>query len=137
MPIRRGNPFEEIEDLFDRVTSELEGETWGRARSVPVDVVDDGDTFIVTVDLPGFEKDDIDVTVADTTVRIAAERETAAEAAGESFLRRERKRGAMSRSVRLPEPVADEGVEASYGNGVLTVTLPKLGGEGGTRIEIE
>lgn len=137
MPIGRGNPFDEIEDLFDRITGELEGETWGRTPSVPVDVADTGDAFVLTVDLPGFDKDDIDVTIADTTVRINAERETGTDIETDTFLRRERKRGAVTRSVRLPEPVDDDGVEASYATGVLTVTLPKIGGEGGTRIEIE
>lgn len=137
MPIGRGNPFDEIEDLFDRITSELEGETWGRTSSVPVDVADTGDEFVLTVDLPGFKKDEIDVTIADTTVRIDAERETGTAVETDTYLRRERKRGTVTRSVRLPEPVDDEGVEASYASGVLTVTLPKLGGDGGTRIEIE
>lgn len=137
MPIGRGNPFDEIEDLFDRITSELEGETWGRTSSVPVDVADTGNEFVLTVDLPGFEKDEIDVTIADTTVRIDAERETGTDVETDTYLRRERKRGTVTRSVRLPEPVDDEGVEASYASGVLTVTLPKLGGDGGTRIEIE
>lgn len=137
MPIGRGNPFDEIEDLFDRVTRELEGETWGRTSAVPVDLADAGDEFIVTIDLPGFEKDDIGVTVADTTLRIEAEREPDPDVDADDYLRRERKRGPVTRSVRLPEPIDDEGVEATYSAGVLTVSLPKVTNEGGTRIEVE
>lgn len=133
----RGNPFDEIEDLFDRVSRELEGEQWGVTSSVAVDVADRGDAYVVTADLPGFGKDGIDVTVADTALRIEAERETTAEVEADDYLRRERQRGSVNRSVRLPEPVDDEGVEATYSNGVLTVTLPKRSGEGGKRIEIE
>jgi len=138
MPSRR-NPFEELERLFERLGGQFEGD-WGRGVDlgefgefgVAVDVADHGDEFVVTADLPGYEKSDIDVTLRGDTLRIAAEREVEEEEEVEGeYLRRERRAASASRSVTLPEEVDESGVSASYANGVLTVTLPKadLGGE--------
>lgn len=134
MTFRGDNPFDEIEDLLDRMSRGFEPESWGHAT--PVDVADRGDAYEVTLDLPGYDKDDIEVTLVDGTLRVAASRETASESDGE-FIRRERRSESASRSVRLPEAVDEDGVEASYTNGVLTVTLPKQDGTGGTRIDID
>lgn len=135
MPFRGDDPFGEIERLFDRMSREFGVEDV--VGSVAVDVEDRGDAFVVTADVPGFGKDDIDVTLADRMLRIAAEREEESEEAGADFLRRERHRTSASRSVRLPEAVEEDDITATYRHGVLTVTLPKRQGDGGQRIEVE
>lgn len=137
MPIKGSNPFEEIEEMLERMGREFDGDPLGVARSTPVDVADRGDAFVVTADLPGFETEDVEVTLADSTLRIDAERSTSAETEDAEYVRRERRRESVSRSVRLPEAVDEEGVEATYTNGVLTVTLEKQSADGGTQIDIE
>ena len=137
MPSRR-TPFEEIDRLVDRLSSELDAAGWSMGASIPLDVVDSGEAFVLTADLPGFEREEIDVSLVDSTLRIEAERETAATDEAETYLRRERSRTSLQRTVRLPEPVDAEAVTAAYGRGVLEVTLPKEEvGDGGRRIEIE
>lgn len=136
MPFRGENPFDEIEQLLDRMSSELGAEGLGGAGSVAIDVEDRGDEFVVTADVPGFSKEDIEVTLADRSLRIEADRETEAEVGDADYLRRERHRTSASRSVRLPAAVEEEEITATYKNGVLTVTLPKREG-GGQRIEVE
>ncbi|MFB6068816.1 MAG: Hsp20/alpha crystallin family protein [Halobacterium sp.] len=131
--MRRNNPFDDIERMLERMAEQFEGVDEFRSFEAPfggrlkVDVEDLPDEYVVTADLPGFEKADIEVELADETLRIAADRETAAESeeAGH-YVRRERSRESMSRSVSLPEPVDEDGVSARFKNGVLTVTLPKL-----------
>lgn len=131
--MRRNNPFEDIERMLERMAEQFEGVDDVRSFGAPfggrlkVDVEDLRDEYVVTADLPGFEKEDIEVELADETLRIAADRETSSEAeeAGR-YVRRERSRESTSRSVSLPEPVDEEGVSARFKNGVLTVTLPKL-----------
>ena len=135
MRFRGDDPFDEIERLFDRMSREFGVEDL--ARSVPVDVEDRDATFVVTADLPGFGTDDVDLTLSNRTLRIAAEREEESEAGDADYLRRERHRTSVSRSVRLPEAVEEDGITATYKHGVLTVTLPKREGEGGQRIEVE
>lgn len=137
MPSRR-TPFEEIERLVDRLSSELDATGWSMGASIPVDVVDSGEAFVLTADLPGFEREEIDVSLVDSTLRIEADRGTEATEETETYLRRERTRTSLRRTVRLPEAIDAEAVTAAYGRGVLEVELPKEeAGDGGRRIEIE
>lgn len=136
MPIRGENPFEDLEEFFERMRSELETGLPAPRASISVDIADRGDEFVVTADLPGFEKDQIEVTVTGSTLRIHADRETTAAADGE-YIRRERHRESLDRSVTLPESVEETAVEATHSNGVLSITLPKQDTVEGTEIDIE
>jgi len=143
--IDRRNPFREIERMFEQLSEQFEESSQLWEGSTPatmstpmsIDVADQDEQFVVTADLPGFEKDEIEVTVSDNVVKIEAEHEAETEEREENYLRHERARRSMSRSVRLPEPVAEDDVSAKYKNGVLTVTLPKSEPVEGKDIEIE
>lgn len=137
MPFGRRNPFDEIENLLERMGREFDMEDWPAAASVAVDVADHGDRYVVTADLPGFEKEDIDLRLAAGTLRLEAERETETTDEDVDYLRRERHRESVSRRVSLPDAVDEERITASYDNGVLTVALPKLEADGGTQIDVE
>lgn len=133
------NPFEGLERQLERLQRQFEdvARTWDldqfgrpgsetRMPSVGVDLVDHGDEFELTADVPGFDSDDIDVRISDTTLNIVAEREEEDVEEREGlYLKSERSRKSISRSVRLPEPVDEDDATASYTNGVLTLTLPK------------
>lgn len=123
----RRNPFDELEDMFDRMGRQLETGDLGGLNAVPVDMRDDGDAYVVVADLPGYAVDDIDLTFADGDLRIDAERETEhddADADAGTYVHRERSES-VSRTVRVPDPVVEDDITASYTNGALTVTLPK------------
>ena len=133
------NPFDEIERVFDRMSQQfdpLDLEADVLAGSVPVDVEDAGDAFVVTADLPGYDREDIDVQLAGETLTVSADRTEEREDRDGRYIRRERSRGSVSRSVRLPDPVDEDGTEATYADGVLTVRLPKVGAEDGHDIPI-
>ena len=127
----RRNPFEELESLLERMGRQFEdaaGEWpsgWGSAGSVAVDVVERDDEVVVTADLPGFERETIDIRLAGDTLRIEAHSGTESEAQEGDYVRRERGERSARRTVSLPGPVDEEGVSATYRNGVLTVTLPR------------
>ncbi|MFB6094374.1 MAG: Hsp20/alpha crystallin family protein [Halanaeroarchaeum sp.] len=127
--MRRNNPFEDIERMLERMSEQFEDVSrrdFGFAGRLNVDVEDRTDEYVVTADLPGVTKEDIDVELADQTLRIEAEREEETETGDEGrYVRRERSRESTSRSISLPEAVEEEGVSARFKNGVLTVTLPK------------
>ncbi|MFB6108441.1 MAG: Hsp20/alpha crystallin family protein [Haloplanus sp.] len=89
--------------------------------SFPVDVADHGETFVVTADLPGLRTQDVDVSVRKDRVRIVAD---FGDDEG-AYLRRERRRGGVSRVIRLPDAVDERRVSASYHDGLLRVTLRK------------
>jgi HSP20 family protein len=121
----RRNPFDELEEMFDRMSRELEAGDIGEFNAVPVDMQDHGDEYTVVADLPGYEVDEIDLTFADGDLRIDATRES--EEADEdpgTYVHRERSASA-SRTVRVPDPVVEDEISAAYNNGTLTVTLPK------------
>ncbi|WP_135821989.1 Hsp20/alpha crystallin family protein [Halostella litorea] len=139
------NPFDDFQELLDRMSRQAEeGLLRGAGadlRGVAVDVAERDDEFVVTADLPGYEADDIDLTVADDRLHLSAERseERAVEGDdGARYHRRERRHQSANRTVRLPDAVDESAVTAEYEHGVLTVTLPKREEpSGGRRIDID
>ena len=121
----RNNPFEEIERLFERMGRSFEDTGMMGVQDVSVDLADRGDEFVATVDLPGYDKEDVDLSVSERRLTISAERERDTEAGDESYIRRERSHKHVSRTITLPEEVDEEGAGATYRHGVLTITLPK------------
>ncbi len=139
----RRNPFEEIEEFFDRMSQGFDEGEWAPTtiggRQVAVDLADEGDAFVVTADLPGYDREEISLTLSERTLELSAEQETESVDEGDEveYIRRERRRRSVSRRVRLPEAVDEGATSARYANGVLTVRLPKLEGDDGTSIDIE
>lgn len=125
MPLRRRLSPDRLRAAVDRSTT--------RADPFPVDVADRGDEFVVAADLPGLRTQDFDVSVWRDRLRIVAEFD--GEEGEGTFLRRERGQGEASRVVRLPAPIDENRVSASYNDGVLRVTLRKR--DRPTSIEIE
>lgn len=146
--VRSKNPFRELERLFEQMQENIEDtDRWwepeslpgaAETRSIRVDLEDRDGELVLTAELPGFDKDDIDVRVTDRTLRLEAEHEeTEADEEEGEFIRRERRRAAVNRSVRLPEAVEIDEITATYNNGVLTVTMPKTEPvTEGTQIEV-
>jgi HSP20 family protein len=137
-----------MERLLRRLSEQYEetAETWEFDRpfgdltlgtEIPADVVEQDDSYVVTVDLPGFERDDVDIEVTDHTLHVDAQRETTVDEDGDRYLRRERQETSAHRALRLPEEVQPGDVTAQMHNGVLTVTLPRSAVEEAHRIEIE
>lgn len=141
----RRTPFDGIDELFDRLDSEMDdvGRVFdtGAGGDVDVDVIERDGEVLVVADVPGFESDEIDVAVADDRLTIAAEsdEETAIDDEDARYHRRERRSRSVIRQVRIPGGLAEEAASASYENGVLTVTLPKRDAplDAGTRIDVE
>ncbi|WP_049937399.1 Hsp20/alpha crystallin family protein [Haloplanus natans] len=127
---------------FDDATGTWDAENpFGRMatgmESMSIDLVEADGEFVVTADLPGFERDEVEIQVTDHTLRIEADREEATEEGEGDYLRRERRQESMHRSIRLPDKIDTESVNARMKNGVLTVTLPRLDTEEARSIEIE
>lgn len=142
----RSNPFEEFDRLFDRMNRHFGVDPWTQERSVggvhtggiAVDVAEVDDAVVVTADVPGYDREELDVSVVDDVLTIVAEREADEEDASEDYVRRERRASSMRRSITLPAAVDADAASASYTNGVLTVSLPRLEpGQQGQHIDIE
>ena len=90
------------------------------------DIKETDDEVVVTVDLPGMDKGDVEISVAEDLLEIRAERKTETEEKGEEFYRKERSFARFERSLKLPAEVKAEEARASLKDGVLTVHLPKV-----------
>lgn len=129
-----GSEFQDQQPELSSATSPSPGE-------MNIDLHDQEEEFVLTAAVPGFSKDEIDVSLVDDVVQIEATHEEAEEQEDEGrYVRRERRRS-MSRSVALGTPIAeDEEISAQYENGVLTIRLPKAEpaeDESGRQIDIE
>jgi len=127
------DPFEELrrmQERFNRLFDEFERTTRffvGPEELVdfPVDVIDEEDKIKVIADLPGFNKEDIELYVEDGYLVIKAQRKEEVEEKGRDYIRQERRFGEVYRRIPLPAEVKIEDVKAKYNNGVLEVILPK------------
>lgn len=90
-----------------------------------VDVSETDDEITVSADLPGLEKENIELQIQDNVLTIRGEREHHEETKERNVYRSERSYGTFHRSVRLPAEVDANKADAKYKNGVLTVKLPK------------
>lgn len=123
--------------MFEEMNRGLEAFDSSLTQGVPVDVVEHDEEFVVTADLPGYDKEDIDVRLSGATLTIAAERSSESTSEDGEYVRQERSRETVSRSLRLPDRVDESETEADYQNGVLTITLRKSGVGEGESIDIE
>lgn len=130
-----GTPFQMIENLQDemnklfnfslasspaRSTGLFEG-LWSPA----IDIHESKDDIVVKADLPGMNKDDIEVYVHGNTLVIKGEKKRQEEKSEEGFVRKERFYGSFHRAFTLPAEVEADSVNAKYQNGVLELKLNK------------
>jgi HSP20 family protein len=97
-------------------------------RASIVDLVDEGDHYVVTAELPGFSKDQVDVKINKDGLIIRAEQKLESEqkdASKKNYLHRERAYSAFERVIEFPEEVSPQKVEGSMKDGVLTLNIPK------------
>jgi len=137
---RRGltEPTSEMERLFDRFLrpwwSETPAEESSLTGAYPVDIREEDGRLLVDAEMPGFTRDDIDVTIDHGVLRITAER-TPEETKGTPHLR-ERRFTRVERAFTLPTDVDDSQVEAKLQDGVLHLEMPQTEASKPKQIEI-
>lgn len=123
-----------FQEMQDRIHSLMEDAVAGPQSpgaglhmhwSPSVDVFETAEEFVLTAEVPGIERDQIDLQVKDHTLVLRGRRSPGAEVSQQVFHRLERPSGAFERRFSLPEEIDDNKVRASLSEGVLTVTLPK------------
>src|SRR6187402_3535442 len=115
-------------DPFEGAQREVANGSGGYLAPYAVDVREDGDHIYVEAELPGFKKDEVDVTLENQTLTISAERNEARDGDGANkgeHLLRERRYTRFLRSFTLPPTVNEQSVNAKLADGVLTITLNK------------
>jgi HSP20 family protein len=101
-----------------------------------LDISERKDAYLVTVELPGVEADELQITLEDGLLTIQGERRFADDSSEQQFHRVERCYGAFRRSITLPAHVMAAGIEASADNGVLQILVPKMEAATPKRIQV-
>lgn len=114
LPLRR--PAFDLEPFW-------QPESWVAAP--PIDFVEHDNAFEVTAELPGLDEKNIEIKLVNGVLTIKGQKEDDKVERKEDFHLRERRFGSFTRSLRVPDTVDPDKIEARFGKGVLTVTLPK------------
>jgi HSP20 family protein len=136
MNIVRWDPVRSLfngSDFFPAALDPRERTGWVPA----VDAFERDNRFVIRVELPGVERDDIEVRIEDGELVLSGERKRDAEFKDDNAYRRERVFGSFSRTFRLPDTLDVDKIEAKYENGVLTVEMPKSEASRPRRIKIQ
>ena len=118
------------DNLFDNFMDDVFPQP-GRmpAKTMPsimkTDIKETDDQYVLAIDLPGFKKEDVKIHLKDGYLNVSASAQSEEEDNNGKYLRRERYTGAMTRSFWVGKDLTEEDVKAQFGNGVLTLALPK------------
>ncbi|MFS8636977.1 MAG: Hsp20/alpha crystallin family protein [Gemmatimonadota bacterium] len=141
-PSRFSSPWDAIRDMREQMDALLRATLRGPDGYVAefepaVDITERDDALVLTAELPGMRREDIEVELDNNVLTIRGEKKEEREEKGEERYLYERRFGSFSRSFTLPRTVDPDRISARYERGVLTVTLPKLEESKGKRIEVE
>ena len=138
-PIRALSPFEDFERIFDEVWPSrwMTPFSFGRpswshlpapfeGRTPHVDVVDRENEIFVKAELPGVDKDDVEITMTGNSVTIKGSTKAEEKEEDGSYYRCEISQGSFARTVSLPSEVDTEKAKAKFKHGVLKLTIPKM-----------
>ncbi len=118
----------EFDHLFDEMQSMISPLRTGRDVNIvnaDCDIQENESSYMLTMDLPGIAKDDIEITCSGDTITVNAERKNENLVKDAKVHRTERYYGQIKRVFRLPEGVEGDKIQANYENGVLYLSLPK------------
>ena len=109
---------------YSGVANDTVATTFG--SDVKVDIAENEKDFMVTADLPGMDKDKIDITLENgRTLKISGMRHMEKKVTSPGVVKQERMEGRFERVLELPADCKSEGISALYNNGVLEITIPK------------
>ncbi len=126
-------PFEKtfnslFEDLFQNLPNTLTGDEWNvpvSNGSVPVNIRETADAFVLDIIAPGMEKSDFKVNIEKNLLTVSAEKKADIKNENEKMIRKEFSFRPFSRSFKLNDSIDASNINAKYEQGVLNITLPK------------
>jgi HSP20 family protein len=124
--ITRWEPFTELAEMrsrFDRLLTELAA-GGDREWAPAVDMIHDDGNLVIRADVPGIKPDEISIEVDRGVLTISGKHEEAKEEQEKQYMRRERRYGAFTRSMPLPEGIDPKQIKAETHDGVIEVTVP-------------
>ena len=130
---RRYDPFDALFDFQRALESRLEsdwlrGATAGTGAFPPINVFQQGDNLVAILELPGVNKNELEIQAKDNTIRISGKKAIAYEG-GVSLHRRERHSGMFDRTLTVPIQIDANRIKAEYRDGVLALFIPRAEGD--------
>lgn len=124
-----GDPFETLFALQRALDSRLSSDWIGRGTAAsgsypPINVFQQKDDFVAIIELPGINKEDLQLEAKENTIRISGKK-TVSYQEGTSVHRRERVWGDFDRTISLPIQVNPDGIRAEYRDGLLAIMIPR------------
>lgn len=144
--VRRNNnswdPFDLLSDLqtdLNRVfnRSLTKSNAWERGFSPSIELQDENDHFLVSADVPGLKKEDLNISVEGNLLTLQGERKIQQEKKEKGYQYSEKFYGKFTRVVELPTEIQADKVKAAYKDGVLEITLPKSENAKPKKIDVE
>jgi HSP20 family protein len=133
--LSRLDPFESmVRDLMPTGLRSMM-RTW-EEPAIPIEVQELDNAYLLSAEVPGVKKEDIDISISGNQVTISAETKQEKMASDAKEWCNERLFGKVSRTIQLPLEIEDTGADASYVDGVLHLTLPKKASSMAKRLEI-
>ena len=128
----RWDPLRDLLTLHEQIGQLVGNDAPG--WTPPVDLYETASAFVLTAELPGLKRSEIEINAEESRIVIRGERSGSVPC--EQYHRVERGHGRFSRAFVLPEPADTERVTAELKDGLLTVTIPKAGGRSARRIDV-
>lgn len=133
MSMERWEPFRDMltlreamdrlfQESFVRPTSAMLSAARG---SIPVDLTEAGDSYVIHATMPGINPDNVEITVRDNVLTMRGEASDEEQRKDQNYILHERHAASFNRTITLPGPVDADHAQAKYEHGVLTLTLPK------------
>ena len=119
-----GRSDDNLFDTFDNFARDFFRRSNADLPAFRTDIKDTGDSYMLEAELPGFNKEDINLDLKDGILTISASHSEQSESKDSSYIRRERRYGSFQRSFDVTG-IDEAGITAAYQNGVLALTLPK------------
>lgn len=129
MNLVRWEPIADLRHMMDRTfDEELRPSLWRGIANVPLmplDMYQTPDEVVIKATIPGINPDDVDITITGDVLTIKAETKSDEENKNADYFYRERRYGSETRTVSLPGDLQSDKADASFDNGVLTLSIPK------------
>lgn len=129
--LRTNNNLTRSEDVFDRFFNNYVDEffkPWEpvtfQHNNFKVDILEDDGYYLIEADLPGFTKDNLEISYENHYLTITAQKEESSESRKEQFVRRERQSGVFSRTFYM-ESIDVDSIDANFKEGLLSIKIPK------------
>ena len=125
------SPLDLLDEFFSRDVVPMDS-------MMGVNLYEEGKNLVVEVNMPGFNKDEIELTVSDDSLTVKAEKKVEEEKKDKNYYYREFSYSSASRTIPLPKEIDVKKVKAKYENGILKIVAPKKeAADEGVKVKIE